>query len=252
MSLLWSQAVKHEAMPWVHRGNSPFKHPVIHSVRNAGFKGYADDKDQLAKWKEYQEENGPESTGFDEQIHEETVPEPTHEEEAHHAEHGEYPESFYERHDEAYEKAREHKKAREDIENEPDIHDPILNRFIRGYGSDTDTWRKHGEYKPIDLTGGVHATQSHVSQTHIDRYKNNPNDDSEHEILHGKNPEYLGHQAPMFVTHQGRLHATEGHHRVAAALQTGKKSMLGWHYDLDKDPADIKGWLHDDNWDDDQ
>lgn len=245
MSLLWSNAIKHEAMAWVTPGNSPFKHPVVHSVRNAGFKGYVDDKDELEKWKDDESNEQDDNDGFDDDLYEKATPDPTPEDDIHHDEHGEYPESFYERHDAAYDKALEDKAARKAIEDEPDHDDPITSRFIKQHGSDTHLWQTHGEYKPIDLTGGVHATQSHVSQTHIDRYKNKPNDKSEHVHIHGPNANnrYLGNDAPMFVTHQGRLHATEGHHRVAAALQTGKKSIMGWHYDLDKDPAEVKDSL---------
>lgn len=256
MSLLWTQAVQHQAMPWNHDGNSAFTHhPVVHPVKNAGFASYTDDRDRVETWKETLADNGHDPEEFDEDLYDSSSPEMTAEEEAHQDEHGEPPESYHDRHHEAYEEAKR-RKAQED---EPDHDDPDLANFISNHGSNTELWRKYGEHKPIDLTQPVHATQSHVSQTHIDRYKANPGDITEHQYTHGPgNGDYLGDQAPMFVTHHGALHATEGHHRTAAALQSGKSSIKGWHYDLDKDPARTKAqeeveqdgsWKDPDDWD---
>lgn len=253
MGLLWIQAVQHEAMPWNYDKNSVFTHhPVVHPVKKAGFASYTDDRDRLEDYRENSDEG---EDGFDEDLYDETSPEMTPEEEAHQQEHGDPPESYYERHDQAYQDAKR-RKAEED---EPDHHDPDLMNFVADHGSNSKLWRKYGEYKPIDLTQPVHATQSHVSQTHIDRYLENPGDITEHQHTYGPGgSDYLGDEAPMFVTHHGALHATEGHHRTAAALQGGKKSIMGWHYDLDKDPARVKDqrevnedetWKDPEHWD---
>lgn len=256
MSLLWNNAVRHEAMPWYHENSSTFEHPVVHSVRNAGFAGYADDEDELHDLREGHD-NEDHEEGFDEDLYDRVAPEPDEEEEAHYEEHGELPDSYYDRRDQAYEKAKR-EKAKED---DPDIHDPELRRFIGDHGANTNLWQRHGERKAVDLTQPVYATQSHVSQTHIDRYKSNPGDISDHAHTYGPgHSDYLGEEAPLFVTHQGRLHAIEGHHRVAAALQQGKPEIKGWHYDLDEDPGktkiqrEVEGderWKSPDDWDDD-
>lgn len=257
MSLLWTQAVQHEAMPWNHDEGSVFTHPVVHPVKKAGFASYTDDRDRLAEYREDRRDMGEEDDGFDEGLYDDSAPEPTAEEQAHHEEHDEYPESYYDRHNEAYEEAKR-KKAEED---EPDHDDPELMNFVSNHGSNGVLWRKYGEFKPVDLTQPVHATQSHVSQTHIDRYLHNPGDISDHEYKYGPSGSgYLGNEAPMFVTHHGALHVTEGHHRTAAALARGDKEIKGWHYDLDKDPARVKdqeeveqdgSWKDPDDWDED-
>lgn len=252
MSLLWIQAVQHEAMPWYHNERSIMSHPVVHPVKKAGFASYTNDRDRLAEFREDSEDDHDE---FDDDLYDEVRPEPDHEEQAHYEEHGEYPESYDERHDEAYSRAKQDRAA----EDDPDNDDPDLMRFVGNHGTNTALWRKYGEHKPIDLTQPVHATQSHVSQAHIDRYKANPGDLTENRHLYGDNDfDYLGDESPMFVTHRGALHAIEGHHRTAAALQSGKKSITGWHYDLDKDPARVKdqdevegdgSWKDPDEWD---
>ncbi len=251
MSLLWSQAVKHEAMPWMDERDGKFKTTVAHPVKKAGFASYVDNEDDVHAQHEDRLNQHDEGDHFDEDAYSDSSPEPTHEENAHMEEHGEYPESFYDRHDTAYQKALEDKRKIKD-EDIPDVHDPALTRFVSNRGSDTDFWTQHGERKPISLKGPVHATQSHVSQTHIDRYLNNPTDktDRQHGMGTWQSARYLGDEGPMFVTHQGRLHATEGHHRVAAALARGDHSILGWHYDLDKDPGGHIG--SDEDYDDDE
>lgn len=247
MSLLWSTAVQHEALPWHYDEGGPAKHPVVHSVKKAGFAGYVDNEDDIRTLHEDEQhkrkERGDDDL-FDEDAYNESTPDPTPDEAAHMEEHDEYPDSFYERHDAAYQKAKEDKQ-KPDL---PDVDDPQLMRFIGARGEHTDFWQKHAKLKPVDLTGPVHATQSHVSQTHIDRYLGNPGDLSDHQHQFGRGrSRYLGNEAPMFVTHQGRLHTTEGHHRVAAALARGDKSIMGWHYDLDKDPANHKGEREDED-----
>jgi len=230
MSLLWKTAIQHQAMPW---HTNPGEHPVVHPVKKAGFASYTDDKDYNDELNEGSDEG---QDDFDEDLYDETSPEPTTHEQAHYDEHGDYPESHYERHDEAYQKAKAQKNAQET----PDRDDPDLMNFVRDFGSNTNLWQKHGQYKPINLKQPVHATQPLVSENHIQRYMRNPKDVTEHAKKYGPG-DYLGNESPMFVTHQGELHATEGHHRTAAALRRGDSSIMGWHYDLDKDPAGVKG-----------
>jgi ribosomal protein S18 acetylase RimI-like enzyme len=117
----------------------------------------------------------------------------------------------------------------------PDFVDDHLSHFVVAHSS----YHK-GDPEPIDMSRGVYATQSHVSQFHVNRYKANPD---AHPWAHeGEDADviaadkYPGSKHPMFVTHQGRLHVGEGHHRVAAALQTGRP-LDGYHHDLDAEPV---------------
>lgn len=240
MALLWTQAVQHEGMAWYQDPDSIVTHQPHHilPVKKAGFASYTADKDWEDEMQEGREDHGEEHDDFDDDLYESARPEPTPEEEAHNEEHGEYPEEYQDRHYKAYGEALDRKREEKRAENEPDHDDPDLIRFVGNHGTNTDLWRRHGTFGDVDLTKGVHATQSHVSQAHIDRYLADPDDATESvQQGRGQNSGYLGDEAPMFVTHHGALHTTEGHHRVAAALQRGDKSMKGWHYDLDKDPA---------------
>lgn len=242
MSLLWLDASIHEGMAWYHGNDKIFKHPVVHSVRNAGFAGYVDSDPDEDEFDDYHDEDGHGS--FDENLWDNTYVEPTSAQQRHHDEHDEYPQSYDDARWDAYEKAKEDKKS-EDI---PDIHDGTLSKFISKQGDNTDLWTKHGTHGPVPLTGKVYATQPHVSQTHIDRYTDDPGDTVQHVQQNGAGPRrYLGNEAPLFVTHEGRLHAVEGHHRVAAALGQGHSSIHGWHYDLDQDPGGVKSTLHDED-----
>lgn len=129
-----------------------------------------------------------------------------------------------------------------DTDNEadkPDHLDDHLGHFVRHHSEHWSTWDGNGEHKQIDLKQPIYATQSHVSQHHIDRYRKNPNAVSwamhdDPDPIH--TDDYPGHYSALMVTHQGRLHAIEGHHRVAAKIQDGHESMGAWHYDLDKHP----------------
>lgn len=223
----WSNnPMRHQAMPWSYQdGETPADHPEIKSVRHAGFAGYVgmspDYEDSLGI--NHRENHADE---FDEDAYENTAPEPTHEEQAHYDKHDEYPESYHERHDEAYQH-HINQKAQED---EPDHEDDELHNFIGTRGADSHFWQNHGTLGMVSLKQPVYATQSHVSQRHIDKYRHNP-DAAPHNPGYG---EYLGNRAPMFVTHEGRLHAAEGHHRVAAALQRGDDKIHAWHYDADR------------------
>lgn len=235
------------AMPWFNNddGVDPSK---AKSVRDAGYAGYVGDSER-------DEELGHGGYGghedeFDDDLWDHVAPHPTHEEKRHMDEHGEYPDSYHERHDEAYGEAQ-HRKAQED---EMDHDDPDLHHFIGEHGSNSALWKEKGTFGKINIKDQpVYATQSHVNQQHIDHYTASPGDIS-HSMRntpgygqrHAQDP-YLADEHPMFVTHEGRLHVTDGHHRVAAALQSGQKHIMGWHYDGDKHgfpDEDEGGWGH--------
>lgn len=231
MSLLWTKAAAFQrtGMAWHVEPGEEEHARSAKSVRHAGFAGYVaqhpDDR--------YDDDEDEEEGGWDENLWDDTSPDPTSHENAHHDEHGEYPESYNDRHDQAYEEAMEGRQE----ESEPDHHDSPLANFVGHHGTDTALWKQHATYGHVDLKQPVYATQSHVSQRHIDKYVADPGAASHHRQKYGPwagGSDYLGDGAPMFVTHEGRLHATEGHHRTAAALQRGDSHIMGWHYDADK------------------
>jgi hypothetical protein len=235
MSLLWVKA-----MAWHDMGGPgamSAEEAQAKPVKDAGFKGYVGHSEEFEQ--EMRDAGlgsrppGEEHHEWDEDLYDRTTPEPTKEEHAHNEKHGEYPDSYYERHDKAYGDAMERKKA----ESVPDHRDPDLHDFVGEHGANESLWQNKGKLKSVDLSKGVYATQSHVGQTHIDRYLKDPKSMSWHQQAYGypsMGGEYLGHNHPMFVKHQGRLHVTEGHHRVGAALQRGDSRIHGWYYDADK------------------
>lgn len=240
MSLLFAR-VQREAMAWENQGGE--RHPVVHHVKNVGFAGHVDfhpdtlDEQQSdGLWGEGDEEGTPHVHDhnkdpwehYDSDLHEESTPDPTHEEQAHYDEHDEYPESYDERRDQAYEKAFQDRKERE----APVHHDDDLLNFVGHHGNDREFWDQHATHGPVDIKNQpVYATQSHVSQKHLDKYKADPGATTHEPSSSGQ---YLGDHAPMMVTHQGRLHVTEGHHRVAAALQRGDSHINAYHYNADE------------------
>lgn len=214
MSTLWTQAMAWSNLPGERHHDTP-------SVRNVGFKGFVgssfhddhySDHDSKAHW--------------DEDAYDEAAPEPTTRQFKHHDKHGDFPQSYYDAHDRNYGEVLKKKKA----EDKPDIVDDDLHMFIREHGANSELWKNKAHLGPVDMSKGVHATQTHVSRTHLDKYHANP----QAEVHHAGHGEYLGSHTPLFVTHQGRLHAIEGHHRVGAALERGDKSIHAWHYDADK------------------
>lgn len=242
MSLLWKNAaafnfpdpLQAEGMAWmVQRPGDEHYAQSAKPVKEAGFAGYvgpeSDDDD-------YDEDHDDDHGGFDEDLYDAVRPDPTSSQERHYEEHGEYPQSHYDAHDEAYGDAMDKKQQDEHQANTPDWTNRHLHNFIREHGTNTHHWQQHATYGAVDLTNPVYATQSHVSQAHIDKYHHDPGATSHHQEMYGHHggTDYLGDGAPMFVTHQGDLHTTEGHHRTAAALQRGDKSIMGWHYDADK------------------
>ena len=229
MALLWTQAMAwHDGAGLSHDEAQPI------SVRKAGFKGYVGGGHKY----EYDHDTNTfnrKAPKFDEDLYDETTPEPTSHEQAHYDKHGEYPDSHYERHDQAYSKALEDRNK----ENEPDLEDEELHTFVSHHGANSDLWKSKGTFGPVDISKGVYATQSHVSQRIMDEHRFNGGESWQHRKMRERghepsNDDYLGHDHPMFVTHEGRLHVTEGHHRVGNALQHGESHVTGWHYDADK------------------
>jgi hypothetical protein len=231
MSLLWRNAAiqagtPHEGMAWNVMPGEEHHAQSAKSVRHAGFAGYVSDTPDY---------DGPDHDGpdeFDEDLYDAARPDPTSAQQAHEDYHEEPTQSFDDRHQKAYQDALDKKEQ----ENEPDHADDALMKFVGNHGTNTAHWKQHATYGHVDLRQPVHATQSHVSQNHIDKYLGDPGAQSHHreKYPNAGGSDYLGDGAPMFVTHEGRLHATEGHHRTAAALQRGDSHIMGWHYDADK------------------
>ena len=117
----------------------------------------------------------------------------------------------------------------------PDIIDDHLAHFVTDHGSRGE-WEHGGAKLERVPLHDVWATQSHVSRRHIQRYLDAPNDKAWYLQQGGTDHEYAGNYHPMFVTNHGRLHATEGHHRIAAAMLRGDSHILGWHFNLDDHP----------------
>lgn len=219
MSVLWRQA-----MAWEMRNGE--HHPEVHHVRSVGYAGHVGMSPERAE--EYEYHGDDEDNDFDEDLYDkahENVTTP--EDHAHFERHDEYPEDHDERVGEEYGRLKD-QKARD---NEPDEHNDPLMDFVGNHGSDSDFWHKHGTFGPVSLHQPVYATQSHVSQRHLDKYHAVPNASTHEDNGRG---DYLGDEAPMMVTHRGRLHVTEGHHRVAAALQRGDSHIEAHHFDADE------------------
>lgn len=226
MSLLWKVAanIQRQAAPWYHDPHMPPPQGKSVPARSVGYAGLVALRDP----DDYRDPEEDHSGGFDEDLYEETTPEPTKEEQAHYEEHGEHPESFYERHDHAYARAIENKRR----EDEPDHEDYGLGEFVAEHASDGEVWRQHGHFGPVSLKQPVYATQSHVHTGHLDRI--DAGDTSSWHLQHGgHHGDYLANEHPLFATHEGRLHVVDGHHRVGAALRRGDASVHGWHIDLD-------------------
>jgi hypothetical protein len=227
VSLLWKTAMAREAMPWqVHHGEEDMADHAVH-VKDAGFAGFV----SHSKYHAITEKTEPR---FNHKIWNEVEPEPTDEDFHHFDQHGEFTPEHTQRHHDAYGK----RMAEEHARDTPDHVDNDVTIFQHGEGLFPSTWENKGHLGSVDISGPVHATQSHVNQAHVERYLDKPDDKSWWEQRSGRTDEtgYKGTQHPLFVTHQGRLHVIEGHHRVAAALQRGDKTIHGWHYDLDKHP----------------
>jgi hypothetical protein len=236
------------AMAWENQSPRDKTQYTPISVRHAGFAGLVGDSEYDRELREDTGEERAEDGHFDEDLYDDTSPEPTHEEKAHYDEHDEWPDSFYERHDQAYEQAVSQRKKAAEEEDTPDHEDEGLMHFVREHGGNTDLWKKHGEFGPVDIKHQpVYATQSHVAKEHIERYQGDRQAPSHAESLHGDRSHvgYLGDKHPLFVTHEGRVHTIEGHHRVATDMAMGRHETLGWHFNLDKHPRLADRWEED-------
>ena len=220
MSTLWTSA-----MAWQeHSGEEGSADDAMH-VKDAGFAG-------LVQHPNYASNAKMTHQPFSHKVWNDVEPEPSDDDFKHFDEHFDFPPSYNEKHQKAYDDHMAKEKAR-DV---PDHTDHALMHFQRNEGVLPSTWENKGTLGKVDISGPVHATQSHVNQSHLDRYSAKPSDKSWWEHRSGRTDEtgYKGSKHPMFVTHQGRLHVLEGHHRVAAALQRGDSHIEGWHYDADK------------------
>jgi hypothetical protein len=250
MSLLWKHAAAFQVagMAWNNSNPQDKAHYTPIHVKQAGFAGLVGDSEDDAEGAGHFNEGDEGDEHFDEDLYDEAAPEPTAEEHAHNEEHGEMPESYHKRYDNAYAQAVQKKKA----ESIPDIEDPELRHFTGEHGSNTKLWHERGRSGKINLRQPVYATQSHVAREHIAKYMAKPNATSHHRTMYGATAggDYLGEEHPMFVTHEGRLHVIEGHHRVAAELARGSAHMYGHHFNLDEHPQYGNGEINDGDEDD--
>lgn len=170
---------------------------------------------------------------FDYDVWDEHAPEPNTHERAYHQEHDELPDEYHERHQEAYDKAVQ--KRYEDTQ--PIGHHTPLVNFVRSHGDDHQFWHDHGRLEDIDHAHqSVIATQPYLVQKHLDRYMKNRDDDVDHVQQHGwgeHNVNYIGSHHPMVVRHEGNLYATEGHHRMASDMMSGRKTRA-FVFDADR------------------
>lgn len=227
MSNLWTQAMAVEAMPWQVRPGEGYMASEAKHVKDAGFAGFVQHPDYEAKVKKMQDNAPTNQKHWDE-----SEPEPTSHDFKHFDEHGTFSPDFHRKHLNEY-----FNRVQKDHDRDvPDHTDPKLMHFQRNDALFKETWVNHGTLGPVDIKSKpIFATQSHVNQNHIDRYKSKPDDKSWHEQTTGRPAgDYQGGHHPLFVTHQGRTHVIEGHHRVAAALQSGDSHIHAWHIDLDK------------------
>lgn len=231
MSNLWTQA-----MPWqVHPGEEHMADAAMH-VKDAGFAGFV----QSSMY--HRIHKGTEAP-FNHKVWNQVEPEPSDHDFHHFDQHGEFSPEHAKRHQEAYDHAMAHEQARDT----PDHHDNELAMFQRSTAVFPETWHNFGTKGPVDIKSKpVWATQSHVNQAHVDRYRKNAGDKSWYEQTGGISTGYEGTKHPLFVTHKGRLHVIEGHHRVAAALQRGDTHIHGWHFNMDEHGS--APGITEDNW----
>ena len=246
MSNLWVQA-----MAW-HTdtlGGRDTQHYTPIHVKQAGYAGVVGDHEDDKEMAEETGQNKPDDE-WNEDDWDEAAPDPTSHEQRHYEEHDEYPESLDVRHEHAYQQLRT-RKAEEAAKSPYDHEDPELRHFVSEHGSNTRLWHDKGRSGKIDLRQPVYATQTHVAREHLDKYHANPNATGHHQTYFPKaGGDYLGSEHPMFVTHQGRLHVIEGHHRVGAELEKHSPHIYGHHFNLDEHPQYGNGEVNDGDEDD--
>lgn len=209
---------------------------TVSPVKRAGFSGYVEGypghHDEMKEMdREYGESR---EDGFDEDLYDRVTPDLTSHEHRHYEEHGEYPESYYDRHDQAYQEAKE----KRDADESPVAHHEALNHFLSDKGNPTQgLWRDKGEVRDVPLHPAPYATQPSIVDRHINRYLQNPHDTVDHVQSHGlteRAKAYPGTHMPMFVKHEGNYFTVEGHHRTGAALLNHEPHVRGFVYDADK------------------
>jgi 8-oxo-dGTP pyrophosphatase MutT (NUDIX family) len=207
-------------------------------VKHAGFKGYVEGYEgHHEDMKEADRDLGGHESGggdFDEELHENTAPDPNTHERAHYEEHDDYPDSYFERHDEAYAKAKQEK---EDAVKPVAHHGGVFNMLSNEQERNYPAWHTKGEVQHVDLSKhDVYAMQPHVVDKHVNRYLKNPGDTVAHVKEHGMDlaqDMYPGTHRPMFIKHENNLFTVEGHHRTASALLR-KEPVEAHVYDADK------------------
>lgn len=248
MSNLWvhAAAAQVEAMAWTDDPRDRNHYTPVH-VKQAGYAGVVGDHEDDKEWAEETGQN-EHKDDFDEDLWDEARPQSTTQERRHYEEHDEYPESFEARHDQAYGEAKQ-RRDEEAAKSPYDHEDPDLRHFISEHGSHTKLWHDYARSGRINLRQPVYATQTHVAREHIDKYKANPNAVGRHREMHpNAMHDYMGEEHPLFVTHQGRLHVIEGHHRVAAELEKGSPHMYGHHFNLDAHPQFGNGEVNEEDY----
>jgi hypothetical protein len=104
---------------------------------------------------------------------------------------------------------------------------------FRGYSgreNDFAHWHDKGEITHVPLHGStIYATQARVTKRGVDSYLKDPDRRSG-----SGRPNYPANDRPIFVKHGGDYYALDGHHRTAAAMLRGDKSVEGHVYDADK------------------
>lgn len=184
------------AMPWVRRRGDPKYTPV--PVKKAGFAGYVSPSTEDDIW------------GL-------ATPKPTPSEGEYFREHQTVPSAFDRRHEEGIEHYRTHGLPEEE---QASHEDPRLHHFMEHHYHSGDLFNEHS----LDTTQTpLYATQTHVAQEHLDKYHHDPSA-STHDS---------GELAPRLITHEGRVHVADGHHRIATAIARGETDLPVWHMNLD-------------------
>lgn len=143
-----------------------------------------------------------------------------------------------------------------------DDYDRVMNRFKPvshpsevyrfGLAQNTEGWAEWHHMPKVDVPlHHVFATQPTVTSEHLKRYLANPGDETDHtrKMREAGSPEkaarYPFNDHPGFVHYRGRMLALDGHHRIAAAMMRGDRSIRGKVWDADvhglRDPL-ANGW----------
>lgn len=248
MSLLWKVAIALPAPPQGLREKHGFDHDVYGQrpsrdettipVKHGGYAGYVHGQPYEGFDEETKAIHGMDKDfgddDFDQDAWEHTAPHPTRLEEQHHDLHGEYPDSYHDRHDQAY---AEH-MDRQAQETAPVHHNDELHSFLYHHLSQNEgLWREHAKPQQVNLKQPVYATQPYLVEKHLNRYLGNRFDSTDRVHQSPNAAEVYSYHAdemPAFVKHQDRMHTVEGHHRVAAELLRGTPHITGRVYDADK------------------